>query len=64
MDDTKQSFVSSITCSGLNTGIKSVNYSDLFSKNLDVVTAALKNFQVRWKKRESLLLLKKETSAK
>ena len=45
-----------LTCSALNTDvIETVKYGDLFSKNLDVVIPVLKKFQVRWKRRESLL---------
>ena len=44
-----------LTCSALNTDKDKVKYGDLFSKNLDVVIPALKKFQVRWKRRESLL---------
>ena len=50
--DTQQEL---LNCSALKTGDKPIKYSDLFSKDLNTVSKALKIYQTKWKKREKLL---------
>ena len=50
--DTQQDI---INCSALNTEKNTVRYSDLFSKDLNIVASALKKYQIMWKKREKIL---------
>ena len=50
--DTQQEI---LNCSALNTGNKTVKYSELFSKDLNIASSALKIYQNKWKKREEIL---------
>ena len=48
-----------LSCSALGNN-NQIKYNDIFSKNLDIVIPILKQFKVLWKKRETILMKKKE----